>query len=528
MERGELMNKYFCILGIALAILMFSSFTYACNVSITNFDLKLRGDSVNYLNNITVFDGEYIDIKLDATIGTVQNSTYNCNSTATISIDIYQYNGSTYTYWFSTPSQTINLQNGQDRTYTWNNAFEINDSYERYQVRARITDGTTTFSTQTSTIYVIQETTQNDSTPQEVCNKLNITANDITISENSEKTHNLYITNDSTKRFEILDIETSNNGVNITTKFFEKYAFSGEVADIILNIASPGVSSNKVYENYVKVRGIFSDGIECSYNAIGTKNFNVNINNVIGFNSATCSNLIIDVPDRISIQNYGNIPFTITNNTGKRADIVFESELDITPTIISLPENTAISREVSVTIAGDEAIIWVKPIVEGCNYSSQKIIVENSARGSLSAVTMSVTPRDTEEGKRLIIEFNNPTNKSFQGQLSFELPNGWNAESRIITVAPGKTIAEVLMSAEENAKAGTATVRFASNGEEITQTTGTQDVALIAGLFAFGEGFALGLIFIVVLVLIGLLLIQADKYRSVEEENEVIKWETEV
>ena len=117
------------------------------------------------------------------------------------------------------------------------------------------------------------------------------------------------MTNDSTKRFEILDVETSDNGVDIKTKYFEEYAFSGEVSDIILDVEAPRVSSNKVYENYIQVRGMFSDGTECELDDIDQDTFDVSVTNTVGFASATCGELIIDVPDRVSIENFGSLIF---------------------------------------------------------------------------------------------------------------------------------------------------------------------------------------------------------------------------
>src|SRR5690606_6909645 len=103
--------------------------------------------------------------------------------------------------------------------------------------------------------------------------------------------------------------------------------------------------------------------------------------------------------------------------------------------------------------------------------------------------------------------------------------SGWNAESRIITLAPGKNFVEVLVSIEDGAQQGEGTIRFASGGEEVTSTINPQNQAFTAGFFALGEGFAIGLILLIALVLIILLVMQADKYKTVDEEEELKKWE---
>lgn len=632
-------SRYTYVILVLVALLLLSLSAQACTVNTNNFDLKVRSDSTSYSDNINAIDDEYIDAQVQLTIGSVQNSIYNCGSTATVEIDIYQHTGTNYTYWISATPKTVNLTAGQTATLTWDNIFRANNSYERYQVRARITDGNNVFSTQNSTIYVepgncsdivltaynleidegttqtktfkitnnsnaefditsmyvdidhsylqVNSTSYNDpvqpnsytnvvlefeaervsadtgftgtfrvagnlgstycavgdissktfrvdiedtglsgtgTTSSADCSKIKINANDISMSENETKTVSFYITNESTKRFEILDVKTSNNGVSINKKFFEQYAFSGEVADIVLDVTSPGVTTNRIYENYLQVRGVFSDGRECSFTNIKEKTFNVTVNDVAGFISTDCSKLVVSVPSQVSIENYGTVDFTITNGTGKRADIIFESQLDINPTLVSLPENTSVSRSLNVSIAGNEGYILVKPRVEGCTYPTQRIEIENTARGTLSSVTMNVKTEELDNGKKLIIEFFNPTNKSFQGQLSFDFPSGWNAESRIITLAPGKNFVEVLVSIEDGAQQGEGTIRFASGGEEVTSKINPQNQAFTAGFFALGEGFAIGLILLIALVLIILLIMQADKYKTVDEE-ELKKWE---
>ena len=636
-------SRFMCLAGLVLALIMFTSGAMACDVTMDEFDVEVRSDyDHSYADNVNAVDGDEIDIRIEIMVGTATDGSYTCG-TGTVYADVYQYDGSSYDYWITAGTYDLPLTDDTGGTITWEDAFAVEDTYPRYQVRARYEDGNQEFSSQNSTIYMelgdcddivltaknysideggdqtktfkiennseldfevssvditinptyltlnsiiysdvvdadetedveieieadtvgedmeiegtfrvsgylgstycsasdigsetftvtIDNTSSDDDDDDDTsapeCGELGITANDVTVGEGKEKNVSFYLTNDSTKRFEILDVETSDNGVDIKTQFFEQYAFSGEVADVILEIDAPNVSSNKVYENYIKIRGVFSDGTECEYDDIGEDTFDVSVNNTVGFQSAMCENLIIEVPERVSVENFGTIPFTITNGTEKRADIIFESSLDVNPTLISLPENTSLSREVSVTIASSEGEILVKPQVDGCNYASQKIIVENTARGSLEDVAMEIRVEEDEEGKKLVIEFDNPTNKAFSGELSLELPGGWNAENRIITVSPGKTIAEVRLSEEEGAVPGTGTARFASDGEEVTQDFSTDSgTAYAAGLFALGEGAILGLVLLVALILIVALIYQSGLYKTKDEEQELDKWE---
>ena len=105
------------------------------------------------------------------------------------------------------------------------------------------------------------------------------------------------------------------------------------------------------------------------------------------------------------------------------------------------------------------------------------------------------------------------------------MPEGWNAEDRILTVAPGRTVAEVQLSREEGAPEGKGTIRFVSEGEELSEEFGTSDRGVLAGFFGLGEGFAIGLILVVILILVIPLL---SKGREVSREEELAKWENEL
>ena len=90
----------------------------------------------------------------------------------------------------------------------------------------------------------------NNNTSSSECDDLTIHTKTITVGEGKETKEIFYIKNESTKRFELLDIDTTENGLELRSYYYEKYAFPGDIADIVIQAIAPNVTSNKTYEMF--------------------------------------------------------------------------------------------------------------------------------------------------------------------------------------------------------------------------------------------------------------------------------------
>ncbi len=359
------------------------------------------------------------------------------------------------------------------------------------------------------------------------CEDITIVANNISILEGRETIENFYLQNDATKRFEILEIQLTDNGVELDNYYNEKYASANGIADIAVSVKTENVFSNKSFENTIKVRGKFSDGKTCSFSNIRSETFNVNVENSdsIGLTSYTnCNNFSISAQDIISIENFGKIPFTITNGTNQRADIYVEGTLDASPSLISLPANSSISRELDVTILSSNGEIVLRPVVSGCYLASKRISVTNKAKGNFSSLTMNLDFENDETNGEINIEINNPTTKIYSGVITFDGPQGWSASSRSVTITPGTNNITINLTRTANAESGRGRVTFSSSGEEISEEFSIGNSAL-AGLFSLG---ALGisnlatilLIILAVLLIVGIITKVTEKSDKKQQEWE--------
>ncbi len=340
------------------------------------------------------------------------------------------------------------------------------------------------------------------------CDNIDIQTRNTELDESSTQKLAFGIKNNSTKRFEVLAVETASSSFTLNNYFNEKYIFPGQTGDLILNAVLPNVTQTRTLQGTVKVRGIFSDGRSCSFTQIGTKTFDVNVldlaNNSINPN---CAGFNISVPDSITVENYGDLAFTITNASNRTAKIIIEGTMDISPTVIVLPKNSSLSKKVSVGLNSQTGVIKFIPTIEGCSLSAKTVQVKNTANGTLNEATMSAnTDRDYNSSTiTLTIQVDNPTNKIFDGTLNIDSPEGWPDISRSISVVPGENTFTEKLGTSGNYSEGNIKVSFTSDGKIISANTNTsnQNNSALAGLFAFGTNAgAIGIILLIILVIV--------------------------
>ncbi len=436
------------------------------NFRITNADFSTSSSLIK--SGDVEYSSEYVDAHSDELIDLIIETGYvTSNSSTTIALSVEGYLGNTFCSASAIGKKNI--------TVTVNN-----------------TSSTNTGSTSTSSD----------------CDNIDIQTRTIEFDESTNQNLVFGIKNNSTKRFEVLAVESYSSNFTLSNYFNEKYIFSGQTGELILKAQFPNVSQNRTLQGTIKVRGVFSDGRSCSFTQIGTKTFDVTIidsaNNSLNPN---CSGFNISAPNSLVIENYGELAFTITNNTNRTSKTIIEGSIDVSPTIIVLPRNSSITRKISVSLNSQTGFVKFVPSVEGCNVSEKIVPITNTASGKLSEAEINVTAnRDYELNTiTLKVQINNPTNKLFNGVLNINAPNGWPNMEKNVTIVPGENTFIEKIGSSGNYSEGNINVSFSSNGQEISSNVSTNDSSDIAltGLFAFSGNFGLfGILLLILLVII--------------------------
>lgn len=359
------------------------------------------------------------------------------------------------------------------------------------------------------------------------CNDIRLITKNFEMNQSSTKQEIFYIRNDSTKRFEIQEVKVSGSGVNVDAFYLEKYAFPNNLANIVITAQSGNVTQNRIFENKIEVRGRFSDGKTCSFSQIGEERFNIIVekNNQITTPNTSCGDFSILVDSEINIQNVGSTTFTITNATGRTANVYLESDMQISPTLINLPANSSITRELTINAINRTGNITFKPEVFGCNIPQKTITIRNTAIGELESVIIQYRIEEINNEKKLIVEFDNPTTRFFVGTLSFQ-GQGWISEDKVITISPNKSFAEMKIQSVGENQANTGNITFVSNGREVKKEVKLQDEQLLIGLFGLANNIAgIGLIAIILIIAIALTIYIINKHEN-EPERIIEPWET--
>ncbi|MFA5126211.1 MAG: hypothetical protein WC462_04395 [archaeon] len=357
------------------------------------------------------------------------------------------------------------------------------------------------------------------------CDDITINANSITMDESSKGQVTVQVKNDSTRRFEILEVKPVGSGVELSNYYNEKYIFPGQISDLVLQAKSPSVTQNKIFsENTIKVRGMFADGKTCSFSSL-TDTFDITVMDQSGSGVANCSAFSISVPSTINIQNYGSIPFTIINGTNRKADIYLEGTVEIVPGVISIPEGVSVSRDAKIKITAQSGEVSFRPVIEGCSIPATRVVITNTAKGALSQLVITTkTTKDENTGVTILtVEITNPTTKTFSGELNVNAPQGWSAAGRTVSVQQGRNVFQIMLTPVANASQGNGEVTFKADGEEISAQYNTQPEGSFAGLFALGStAGSIGIILLIVIAV--LLLVSMIENRSPAENEQTQPW----
>jgi hypothetical protein len=351
------------------------------------------------------------------------------------------------------------------------------------------------------------------------CEELEIKTKDFTMNENSTVQEIFYIENNSTKRFELIDVEVVDSGVETDAYYFEKYAFPGTIADIVINSKAGNITNNRTYENVLKVSGKFSDGKTCHFDDIDSKQFDITVENTgsNGISFATCDGFNIIASDA-EITNYGTVDFTITNSTNKRAIIYVEGSVSATPSEIVMPANSAISRSLSVSMNNTSGNIVFRPEVDGCSIASKSITVTNKASGALSEIEMTTRIEIDENNSVLIVDFYNSTNKTFVGVLGVSVDDE-TINDTILAIPSGKSFTRIPL-VNKGINANSVKVTFTANGETITKEVPKSNSNLTGLFTAGGNIMSLGLLlFIIIAAIVVVLTLAKSETKEESWEN---------
>ena len=351
------------------------------------------------------------------------------------------------------------------------------------------------------------------------CKLVEIEQKNVVVEENLNSKVTFSIRNNSTKRFEIIESRTTTNGAQVKIFSRDQYIFPGQIGDVVLDIDAPNVTTESTFENIFKLRGKFSDGRVCSFTDIGERKYTLTVLNSTASLSNFCGELSINTSSEVNIENFGSFPFTIKNMTDKRADIFVEGTVEAEPTMISLPPHTSISRDLIVRTTQASGEVIFRPVVEGCGYPSQRVLIINNARGRISSLKMSVEKRvDENRGiVELSIGVKNPTTKIFEGMIQVVGSNENILAKRLARLVPGENLIQVGVQMNSNP----SKVLFTSEEETVFVELEKTDGVGFLGFFTMSgmEQTAIGLL-VVLIVIVILIALVVEKGVPISKETE--------
>ncbi len=169
--------------------------------------------------------------------------------------------------------------------------------------------------------FSIDVTIQED---DEVCSMIEIIANDVSVTENSNITHTITVRNNSSNDFTFQGFDVFDDGdsfsANAEPPFsdsdFEKELTQNSSNTYTIEINAQGVSQDETDFTFVEIRGEFEDGEDCSFNDISGE-FEVTVEDT-GIATGICTEINVNVPFiTVHAGETSSHAFTVANNSSQ-------------------------------------------------------------------------------------------------------------------------------------------------------------------------------------------------------------------
>ncbi len=296
------------------------------------------------------------------------------------------------------------------------------------------------------------------------CSDIQLSTSTVRVERGSEKTEYFFIDNHSSERFFVDSVEVSDNvsGIIAMENGFDRTieAFSYGVIGVRVK-ALEDVSVSRAQAT-LRVRGHFLSGRECTFQNLGTRNFDIIVEErpTSGHVSSSqspmfrsCPGVVLDNPTEFSTGS-DYLRLYIDNDTNYRVAIRMHGEgLTVNPSVISVPKYTDFTEYLWVD--SDRAATWPHYDVDSPVCSGLEGTRVFKGESTLSApgtpvsiehlsdiVDLKVETRSTDSNLTAIVSLENKSNETVSGKLLFDISGGdWTIEgNRDVSIPPREKI----------------------------------------------------------------------------------------
>ncbi|MBN1940597.1 MAG: hypothetical protein JW772_00280 [Candidatus Diapherotrites archaeon] len=361
------------------------------------------------------------------------------------------------------------------------------------------------------------------------CNEISINTYSVRVTAGNTVNIAFLVTNNSAERFFIDTANAYDNSTsfNVETDGYDREIRAGESGQI--NVSVKGRSYNEGIEEfgYIEFRGHFLGGNTCTLDDTTVQKFRVFVDKqepivsnppVFEPNANDCRDIDITVPETLNIEGNGNFDVTIDNRTDFRVNVrIFAENVNVNPTLISIPKNTKITENIAVTASENGKIRY---FVESpfCSFEKETVVNAVPERTLRELIGIGVNVIGKTQEFEAIVRMQNLSENPVYGEIGVNAPANWSVVGNTIVelqafetkefafkITPDKALTEDV----------SGSIEFLSNGEKISipiefkkQETENPIFGTMFALLGFGaSGLTIGLIALIVILIIGFFLL---------------------
>lgn len=310
------------------------------------------------------------------------------------------------------------------------------------------------------------------------CDDIILYARDISQAENSTNNYSenngFYVLNNSNRTFTITSLSLNDNSsfVDLSNLRYTKTIYSGKTSSINFTLKTKNVNTTEYARGTLTVAGRFSDGRTCSSSKIGTKYFEIIVNdsttsstttqttptnNTSNFSGTSCE-IDILAPSTVSVNNsQETISVYFKNYSSKNGRIeIISNGLTTNPSVIFLSGFDNFSQNITLSNFNNPTSITYIAYLNGCSSKSTftNIInkISESDRVSLLSYPTFITP--LSNNTKVTVNVNNSFNVSKDVTIKFAgLPNTFSSSPKSLTLLSHQTkLVDLELSIPKNAE----------------------------------------------------------------------------
>ncbi|MFH0954918.1 MAG: hypothetical protein V1777_02350 [Candidatus Micrarchaeota archaeon] len=286
------------------------------------------------------------------------------------------------------------------------------------------------------------------------CSQLNLDTASVFVAGGTSNTGQFQLENNSNRTFFIENVDAYDNSdrITVTPGQFDSFVRPNDTATVSVRVAAISTTDRFTDTGFVRIAGRFANGNTCSLSSVSTRSFPVLVNSssIDNSTSGICQDVSLTVPSTVSINQSGNVSFSVNNPTSQTAWVFLRGNgTTVSPNTFAINANRSLtfSATIQSNISGPSNLEFFV-VGNDCQGQSKFARIENGSSGSFSPggftndISIVFVPSETVFVKQTTVVISVKNNSSVPQTVTVSLngfSSAWFLDKKTVALVPSET-----------------------------------------------------------------------------------------